>query len=340
MNQSIRKTLPKVQLALVSSLNGVNSAIFNRVKDNKNINIIACDVLENVQPKDIVEAEVIVADPPKFGISDFINKSETPNLKLLQSTFAGCDALIKNVRDDYICCRAGGIMGVEIAQYVLTHVLVIERKYDICKKNQRLNHWDTEAATYRSHKNVTVGILGVSGDIGQSIAQICTTVGFKTIGWQRNGKIVPYVANIYQSLNDVLEKSDYIVSVLPNTDSTSGLLDDQAFSVCSKNNNDNAPVFINAGRGNIVSEESVIEALDNNWLSGCVLDVFKNEPLDKSSKLWSREDVTITPHIAGLSFGDAVADLFCKNLNIYIDEGRDRSVSQKLKYVLDWEKGY
>ena len=139
-------------------------------------------------------------------------------------------------------------------------------------------------------------------------------------------------------MNDVLEKSDYIVNILPSTDSTCGLLDDQALSICNNNNNA-PPVFINAGRGDIVSEESIIEALDNNWLSGCVLDVFKNEPLDKNSKLWDREEVTITPHIAGLSFGDAVADLFCKNLDIYIDEKGD-SVSQKLNYVFDWERGY
>ena len=332
--------IKKTNVALISSLDGINNAIYNRLKNNKKINIIACNTLENIIDGEIVNAEVIVADPPNFAKSNFIHKSETPKLKFLQSTFAGCDALLKNKRYDYLACRAGGIMGNEIAQYVLTHILAIERKYDICKKNQLLRRWSTEEATYRSHKYVTVGILGVSGDIGQSIANFCTTIGFKTIGWQRNGKIVPNVAHIYQTYEDVLEKSDYIVNILPSTNLTSGLLDDQALSICNNNNNMPPPIFINAGRGDIISEDSIIEALDNHWLGGCVLDVFKQEPLDEHSKLWNRKEITITPHIAGLSFGDDVANVFCKNLDIYMMDNDDDENDGKLNYLFDWDKGY
>ena len=73
---------------------------------------------------------------------------------------------------------------------------------------------------------------------------------------------------------------------------------------------------------------------------GCVLDVFKQEPLDEHSKLWNRKEITITPHIAGLSFGDDVANVFCKNLDIYMMDNDDDENDGKLNYLFDWDKGY
>ena len=230
-------------------------------------------------------------------------------------------------------------MGPEIAQYVLTHILAIERKYDLCKESQIKAFWNHKEARYRYHKEVTVGILGISGDIGSTIAKFCSTVGFNTIGWQRQGKIVPHASHTYTSVDDVLARSDYIVNILPSTVLTRGLLDNQALSACKKENTA-PPVFINVGRGDVVCEESIIEALDKRWLGQCVLDVFPIEPLSKDSQLWNRNEVLITPHVAGLGFPSVVADIFCTNMDLYVDQREGEKAQLNLNHVFDWEKGY
>ena len=328
-----------VKTALVSSIDGMNAEVLRRLKGNSRISVVACDILDNIQSGQLREAEVIFADPPTFAKTDYIDKLEAPKLKFFQSTFAGCDAMFKKDRSDYTLCRASGVMGPEIAQYVLTHILAIERKYDLCKESQIKAFWNHKEARYRSHKEVTIGILGVSGDIGTTIAKFCSTVGFKIVGWQRQGKMVPHVSHTYTSMDDVLARSDYIVNILPSTELTRGLLDNQALSAC-QNENTAPPVFINVGRGDVVCEESIIEALDKRWLGQCVLDVFPVEPLSKDSKLWDRNEVLITPHVAGLGFPDAVADIFCTNIDLYVNQREEGKTQFDLNHVFDWEKGY
>ena len=80
--------------------------------------------------------------------------------------------------------------------------------------------------------------------------------------------MVPHVSHTYTSMDDVLARSDYIVNILPSTELTRGLLDNQALSAC-QNENTAPPVFINVGQGDVVCEESIIEALDKRWLGQC-----------------------------------------------------------------------
>ena len=78
-----------------------------------------------------------------------------------------------------------------------------------------------------------------------------------------------------------------IVSCLPATDSTTGLLDGGVLAVCKEK----SPLFINVGRGNIIKEDEILTALNNGWISYAVLDVFNTEPLPTTSKLWDHSQV-------------------------------------------------
>jgi len=80
-----------------------------------------------------------------------------------------------------------------------------------------------------------------------------------------------------------------------------------------KNCKDNNVIFINIGRGNVIKESELVEALKERWISGAILDVFEKEPLPKDSILWTIPNVVISPHIAGLSRNQDVAAMFKNN---------------------------
>jgi len=93
------------------------------------------------------------------------------------------------------------------------------------------------------------------------------------------------------------------------------------------------PGFINVGRGDIIDELSLINALNQGWISSAFLDVFETEPLPSTSPLWTMENVTITPHVSGVTMPGDASKAFCRNLGRYIK-------GQPLLYNFDWVNGY
>ena len=149
-----------------------------------------------------------------------------------------------------------------------------------------------------------------------------------------NDTMLPDGLDIYtQDLQEALQLGDYIVSVLPSTPDTKGLLNDETLSVASKMNGGKSPVFINVGRGDIITEQSIISSLDRGYISAAILDVFEIEPLPRSSPLWNKSNVIISPHVSGITQARDVPKIFLDNYERYI-AGKD------LKYVVDWDKGY
>lgn len=92
-----------------------------------------------------------------------------------------------------------------------------------------------------------------------------------------------------EKLSDILENCDYIINVLPSTPNTVGLLNGNVLQRCK----DKDTVFINIGRGSVIRESDLINALEQKWISGAILDVFEEEPLPKESKLWSFPQVNV-----------------------------------------------
>ena len=107
--------------------------------------------------------------------------------------------------------------------------------------------------------------------------------------------------------------------------------------------------FVNIGRGNVIEEDDIIEALNHGWLKGAVLDVFHTEPLPKDSKLWSHPNIIgtfsisykihenillkVSPHVAGVSRAQDIAQCFAKNIE-NIAKGKE------LNCLVDWNTLY
>jgi len=129
-------------------------------------------------------------------------------------------------------------------------------------------------------------------------------------------------------LHEFLQSLDYLVSVLPHTDETDGLLDAGAFAVMPGH-----CCFINVGRGNLVDEEALVAALTDGELGGAVLDVFNQEPLPEDSPLWDTPGLSITAHVAAHSWPADIAAIFIDNYHRFVAGGN-------LQYLVDFERGY
>ncbi|KAG3055772.1 hypothetical protein PC122_g21618, partial [Phytophthora cactorum] len=238
----------------------------------------------------------------------------------VQGTYAGVDSYHQfpetPADPGFTVSRAGGIMPTALAQFVFGYVIAMERKLFEAKEYQEKRVFSRWELKYRSFRQLTIGILGL-GDVGQEIGRTFKASGFQVLGFKRRVSdedwktLASSADRVSTDLSEVLEQSDYVVNVLPSTDATRYLLTENALEVCRKKQ----PVFINVGRGDVISEETIVNALEKGLLSKAVLDVFEKEPLPKESPLWLHPKVIVTPHIAGTVFPEDVADVFVKNLN-------------------------
>jgi phosphoglycerate dehydrogenase-like enzyme len=93
--------------------------------------------------------------------------------------------------------------------------------------------------------------------------------------------------------------------------------------------------IINIGRGPVIDEEALIQALQAKIIAGAGLDVFATEPLPPESKLWDMPNVIISPHVSGgrEDYEVGALDIFCRNLHRYLE-------GKRMINVVNKEKGY
>jgi phosphoglycerate dehydrogenase-like enzyme len=116
-------------------------------------------------------------------------------------------------------------------------------------------------------------------------------------------------------LDALLPQADAIVLSLPLTDETRGMLGRERFARMR-----DGAIFVNVGRGGVVDESALVDALRSGKLRGAALDVFAEEPLPPESPLWDLDNVILSPHTAALSVKEnaRIVDLFAENLRRYL----------------------
>eukprot|EP00579_Thalassiosira_antarctica_P009167 CAMPEP_0201902882 /NCGR_PEP_ID=MMETSP0902-20130614/55184_1 /ASSEMBLY_ACC=CAM_ASM_000551 /TAXON_ID=420261 /ORGANISM="Thalassiosira antarctica, Strain CCMP982" /LENGTH=397 /DNA_ID=CAMNT_0048436899 /DNA_START=41 /DNA_END=1231 /DNA_ORIENTATION=+ len=258
-----------------------------------------------------------------------------------QSTYAGVEAIFNNssLTNTFLLSwkltRFAGCFGPPIAEWCLARIIGHERHFAASAEDQNKKSWAGSKDAilgYRYLSSLTLSVLGC-GDIGRCVAKAAKAFGMKTVGYgktsRKSDELLEGIDEYTTSLPDALQKADYIVSVLPSTTETRGLLNGTALIDSSKMFGGKCPVFINVGRGDVIGENSLLGALDSQWISAAILDVFEVEPLPKESRLWCRSDVVISPHVSGLTQRKDVPKVFLENYRLFV-EGRE------LKYVVDW----
>ncbi len=225
------------------------------------------------------------------------------NLKYIQLTSAGYDRVpmeyIKN--NNITIFNAKDVYSIPMAEYALCGVLQLYKKSEFFYKNQKNREWIKNRDIMELFKK-TVCIVGC-GSVGKECAK-----RFKAFGmWTKGVDIVKpdsdYIDEYIEITNikDALERADIVVLTLPCSKETLHMFNKDLFSYFKK-----GAIIVNISRGQIIRQADLIEALEENKLSGAVIDVFEEEPLGKESRLWDMENVIVTPHNSFV--GDGVVE--------------------------------
>lgn len=230
--------------------------------------------------------------------------AQAKKLKLLHSLGAGIDHMIPalDLPPSVIVANAGGLVAEPMAEFGLTLVMMLRKRINQNVTCQRTQVWNPSFPP--TVAGATLGILGV-GHIGAALARKAAGLGMRVIGTQRTPKTVEYVEKMYSADGtlEVAAQSDVLMSVLPLTSETRGLIGRQVISAMKPGS-----AVANMGRGGIVDEAALVRALEDGHLSGAALDVMDREPLPPDDPLWSAPNLVITPHIAG-GFPEYMEDL-------------------------------
>jgi phosphoglycerate dehydrogenase-like enzyme len=217
-----------------------------------------------------------------------------------------------------------------VAMAMLQHAKNLDRlRRDKAEKMWCPSHTDTL-------ENKTLCIVGM-GNIGRAVAERVRPFGTRVLGVKRTVRdedpAWDYSDALYNTdrLHDALGEADYVAVTLPGTPKTRHLIDADAIAAMKP-----GAYFANVGRGSVVDEGAIVEALRSRHLSGAALDVFEVEPLPQESPLWELDNVIISPHstdnLPELT-NKLQTDLFCENLRRYLE-------GEPLANVLDKELLY
>ncbi len=256
------------------------------------------------------------------------------NLEVLFSLGAGVDHLLRqaNLPDVPIVRVVDDSLTERMKEWVVLQVLVHHRRQIDYFRQQQAHLWREHS--HPMARDVTVGVMGL-GVLGQAAARALKGLGYDVAGWSRSPKTVEGIACFAgeEGLRPFLNRTDILVSLLPLTPETEGLIDLELLSELRRDNRLGGAALINAGRGKVQVEADILRALDQGVLRGCSLDVFETEPLPKESPLWDDPRILITPHVAAESDPDDVAAYVVAQI-------RRHEQGQTLENVVDPRQGY
>lgn len=232
------------------------------------------------------------------------------NLTHILSMGAGTEQWQREGSPDVAIVRlADPNMSTEMAAYALHWVVHFQRDFHVRFGADDLAEWGERTAPPPSE--YPVGILGF-GTIGRRIGEAFQHLGYPVNAWSRSGTDAEGVVSFagLKELASFLAASNAVISVLPNTDATRGLLTAERFGQFRP-----GATFVNIGRGSVVdSETDLLAAVDAGQLGAVVLDVTNPEPPAQDTPLLAHPSVVITPHISGTTQIASAAELIAANI--------------------------
>ncbi len=258
--------------------------------------------------------------------------TRAPGLKWIQLLSAGADHVLGGPlkRTPISITTASGIHATPIAEYTLGSMLAYAHRIHLAIRAQVRREWMRSGAFMAGVDDIrgqTLGIIGY-GSIGRETARLAAAFGMKVLALKRNpsDRVDPgwcpsglgdpdgKIPARYFGPDDreaILRESDYISVTLPLTDHTRKFIGEREFVAMKP-----GAYLVNIGRGEVIDEHAMIDALTAKKIGGAGLDVFEHEPLEGGSPLWDLENVILTPHISGANRGymDKACELFAENL--------------------------
>ena len=220
-----------------------------------------------------------------------------PKLEWIHTRHAGMDRILfpELIASAIPLTNGSGVFSESLGEFAMLGALYFAKDVPRRLKSKAERRWDVFDNDEVSKQ--TLGVVG-HGDIGRAVAWRAKALGMRVLALRRDtspragdehvDRVFPGAA-----LHEMLRECDYVVVAAPLTPETKGLMGKPEFEAMKP-----GAIIMNVGRGPVIDESAMIEALQNKRIRGAALDVFEVEPLPDNSPLWSMENVLISAHCA------------------------------------------
>jgi D-2-hydroxyacid dehydrogenase (NADP+) len=261
--------------------------------------------------------------------------AEFPDVIWAHSPGAGVDAFLfpeMIERDDITVTNNSGVHANTIAEHLLGMMFSFTRGFPEMVHNQAKHVWKRPTTQVVELGYQTLAVVGL-GDIGHALAVRAKALGMKVVGSRRrSAEPMEGVDEIFSpdQLHEMIADADHVAITLPSTPRTRGLFGTAEFEAMK-----DSAVIYNIGRGDIINQDELIDALNNGVIAGAGLDVTTPEPLNEDSALWDTPGVFITPHYSGSTpyYWDIGIEIIARNI-------RHLRNDEPLFNVVDKQEGY
>ena len=253
-----------------------------------------------------------------------------PQLRWLHSRSAGLDStLFPALVDSPVpLTNSSGVYSRSLGEFVALGVLFFAKDLHRMQRNQAAGRWAPYDVDMADGK--TMGIVGY-GDIGRAAARLAKAMDMRVIALRRRPAQShgdPLVDEVMGNdrLLELMGRSDYVVVAAPLTPDTRGLVSAEAIAAMKP-----GAVMINVGRGAVIDEPALIDALRHKRIRGAALDVFAQEPLPEGHPMYGLDNLLLSPHCADhtQTWIDDAMVFFTENLERFLQGEPLRNVVEK-----------
>lgn len=256
----------------------------------------------------LADAEIVLGYPREDPAQIPWLVRAAPQLRWVQATFAGAGqqlaaaGLAREDVDRIIWTSSVGIHATPLGEWALFGILALTKgqpRLDADKHERRWSHYPVDEV-----RGTTVLIAGL-GEIGREVARLAEAFGMHVLSVRRNEG----------DLDELLPRADSVVITLPLTAETRGMFRRERIDRMKP-----GAILVNIGRGPVVDEQALVDALRSGHLRGAALDVYATEPLPADSPLWELDNVILSPHTAAQSIheNERIVELFAEHLRRYL----------------------
>ncbi len=285
----------------------------------------ACPEIELCREGDPASFDAVIHAPGYPAGGQEMDFRPFTRARLVQSLWAGVERIVGNETLTQPLCR---MVDPGLAQGMSEWCLGWTMRFHLGMDHYRQDGVWRNALVPPLASSRKVTILGM-GELGRAVAATLRGVGFAVTGWSASGRAVPGVRMLgAAALAQALGQAEVLISLLPDTPQTRGLLDARRLAMLPR-----GAVLLNPGRGTVLNDEALLAELNTNRLGHAVLDVFRTEPLPPAHPFWRHQRVTVTPHVAAETRPLTAAPVVAENLRRAMD-------GRPLLHLVDRARGY
>jgi len=257
-----------------------------------------------------------------------------PRVRWVHSRSAGLDTVwFPALRESSVPLTNGrGVFSQPLGEFVIGAALFFAKDFRRMVRSQQAGVWDPFDVV--PLEGQTMGIVGY-GDIGRAIATRAHAMGMKVLALRRRPDLSaadPLVDEVFapERKLEMLARCDYVAAAAPLTAETRGMIGRAEFGVMKK-----TAVVMNVGRGPVIDEAALVQALEEGRIQGAALDVFDREPLPEGHPFYRLENLLLSPHCA-----DHTPDWLAQAMTFFLEQFERFRTGAPLLNVVDKERGY